>query len=830
MTRLFLLTAIYFLIIASGIVAQPVCRVTSYYEISDNEPLHHVCGILQDSNDMVWIASWGGMFSFDGTKFTVHDEQQTKSLGIAPGHSRGIEPCPTGDRWHLVGNPKECFHTDAFGTTWHITTSGQLLYRGGDGKEHVYSTVPPFEGYRGCFADKQGNWWVLCYYAIHKLEFSRQRLVPIPECEGKPLRCMYRFDDGSFWLCQRQNARVLVYASNGKLTGYLSKDGRIEKRPTDFHAPVYCIYSSKDGTIWLGTRGGGAYRLKPVIHGPAQGHQPVLDKQGGGKAFIVERIVSETNHSDDVYSICGDSRGRIWMATLNGGLSCVVRKSLQRPKAQKVAGYNYKEFPRCHSIAIRNDVLVVGTSEGLLVADVSVKDLPGVRFKVHRYHSNNNMGISSNLVDYVMFDNAGSLLVCTENGGLNICTSESLLDDKLHFEHIDNKNGLPDIAFAVAENRLDRLNKNGYGSSATSAQAYWVTSMYSISLVSRNEVNGQMETSRYGQDFFGGRFRFDEIAPLMLDRNRWIVSTDKGPMMLDTKGMTKKGFKPNIVVTLLRTGDTEIKYTKIPEQINLASDQRSFHIEFAALDYSNHGGINYYYRLNGSSKPWTPLGNSNTLSFADITPGKHTLEICSTNGQGQWTDNTINIVIDAEPRFGETIWALLLLIAVCMLCGWGVIYTITYVRRIKRKHNEMLAVYLSVIGKREETLATIQKDKEQDKDDAFIKKLMEYINRNLSDPNLRTEMIAEHMGVSLSTLSRMTKSQMGVTPGDFLYKARIRKAEIMLIEHRKLSVSEVAYRCGFNDPKYFSRCFKNEKKMSPTEYRNSTPHDSTGDK
>ena len=141
----------------------------------------------------------------------------------------------------------------------------------------------------------------------------------------------------------------------------------------------------------------------------------------------------------------------------------------------------------------------------------------------------------------------------------------------------------------------------------------------------------------------------------------------------------------------------------------------------------------------------------------------------------------------------------------------------------------MLAVYLSVIGKREETLATIQKDKEQDKDDAFIKKLMEYINRNLSDPNLRTEMIAEHMG-SLSTLSRMTKSQMGVTPGDFLYKARIRKAEIMLIEHRKLSVSEVAYRCGFNDPKYFSRCFKNEKKMSPTEYRNSTPHDSTGDK
>ena len=147
MTRQFIFTAIFILLSASGIVAQPVCRVTSYYETSDNEPLHHVCGILQDSNDMIWIASRGGMVSVEGTKFTVHDEQQTKSLGIAPGHSRGIEPCPTGDRWHLVGSPKECFHTDAFGTTWHITISGQLLYRGGDGKEHVYSTVSPFERY-----------------------------------------------------------------------------------------------------------------------------------------------------------------------------------------------------------------------------------------------------------------------------------------------------------------------------------------------------------------------------------------------------------------------------------------------------------------------------------------------------------------------------------------------------------------------------------------------------------------------------------------------------------------------------------------------------------
>ena len=80
--------------------------------------------------------------------------------------------------------------------------------------------------------------------------------------------------------------------------------------------------------------------------------------------------------------------------------------------------------------------------------------------------------------------------------------------------------------------------------------------------------------------------------------------------------------------------------------------------------------------------------------------------------------------------------------------------------------------------------------------------------------------IMNYMSVSLSTLTRNTKSLMGVTPGDFLFKARIRKAEILLIQQKYLSISDIAYNCGFNDPKYFSRCFKNETKLSPSEYRN----------
>jgi ligand-binding sensor domain-containing protein len=53
------------LIYVQTTIAQPVCHVSSYYNTSNNEPLHHVCGILQDKNGMIWIISWGGMFCFD---------------------------------------------------------------------------------------------------------------------------------------------------------------------------------------------------------------------------------------------------------------------------------------------------------------------------------------------------------------------------------------------------------------------------------------------------------------------------------------------------------------------------------------------------------------------------------------------------------------------------------------------------------------------------------------------------------------------------------------------------------------------------------------------
>lgn len=74
------------------------------------------------------------------------------------------------------------------------------------------------------------------------------------------------------------------------------------------------------------------------------------------------------------------------------------------------------------------------------------------------------------------------------------------------------------------------------------------------------------------------------------------------------------------------------------------------------------------------------------------------------------------------------------------------------------------------------------------------------------------------MGVSRSVLYIKIKQALGITPNNYIQNCRIEKAAQMLKSGND-NVSNVAYNCGFADPKYFSRCFKKAKGCTPTEYQ-----------
>ena len=105
-----------------------------------------------------------------------------------------------------------------------------------------------------------------------------------------------------------------------------------------------------------------------------------------------------------------------------------------------------------------------------------------------------------------------------------------------------------------------------------------------------------------------------------------------------------------------------------------------------------------------------------------------------------------------------------------------------------------------------------------DADNEMMKQLMAYLETHISDPDLKIEDLADAVHLGRSVFYGKIKSIVGMTPVDFVRHIRIQRAEELVIKSA-YSFSQIAYEVGFSDPKYFSKCFKKETGMTPSEYR-----------
>lgn len=105
-------------------------------------------------------------------------------------------------------------------------------------------------------------------------------------------------------------------------------------------------------------------------------------------------------------------------------------------------------------------------------------------------------------------------------------------------------------------------------------------------------------------------------------------------------------------------------------------------------------------------------------------------------------------------------------------------------------------------------------------DRSFVTKVLNHINKNLDDPELNVEVLAEEMYLSRSQLYRKIKALTGMTVNEFIRKVRLEKARQML-EQGSESISEVGFMVGFSSSSYFTKCFKSHFGMLPTEVKSS---------
>ncbi|WP_428232340.1 two-component regulator propeller domain-containing protein [Flavobacterium sp.] len=102
-------------------------------------------------------------------------------------------------------------------------------------------------------------------------------------------------------------------------------------------------------------------------------------------------------------------------------------------------------------------------------------------------------------------------------------------------------------------------------------------------------------------------------------------------------------------------------------------------------------------------------------------------------------------------------------------------------------------------------------------DEELLKKAFKIVEENISNEQFDIPFFCTELGVSRTMLFLKIKAWTNFTPNEFIHEIRLKRAA-QLLEQNKLNVSEISYKVGFNNPKYFSKCFQKKYGETPTQF------------
>jgi DNA-binding response OmpR family regulator/two-component sensor histidine kinase len=110
-------------------------------------------------------------------------------------------------------------------------------------------------------------------------------------------------------------------------------------------------------------------------------------------------------------------------------------------------------------------------------------------------------------------------------------------------------------------------------------------------------------------------------------------------------------------------------------------------------------------------------------------------------------------------------------------------------------------------------------------DEQLLKKAFKVVEENISNEQFDIPFFCSELGVSRTMLFTKIKAWTNFTPNEFIHEIRMKRAA-QLLEQNKINISQISYKVGFNNPKYFSKCFQKKFGETPTQYLNKFSNES----
>lgn len=728
------------------------------------------------------------------------------------------------------------------------------------------------------FQDSRGVLWVgTSGYGLYKVNFSsdKQTLSIEKNYRYDPLNIssipsdyIYSIHEDlqthSLWLGSRDGIGIMNMANEGTFINYK------ESNP-EHYLPVRevnTVFRDKNGLMWIGTKGTG------VFHTDTHARSfDVLYPRGNEKFFtdLISTLYIEENGASWIgfgYGVDYQSRDKkislipskrpyhisysptsqeVLLAIHDGGvMACQNGKIIHQYKTSNCGFIPHDLVYWVYEDHKGNWWL--GTYKGV-----------GVRYKDGREYCFNRMpGIDALLskeITCIMEDNDGSLWLATNNNGIVHVTGNMEQPETLHCQNYCMENKLlpvnTPLCFLLDKSGRIWVGTEGSGLCLYNVQDDCFESVHQAYNLPGDMV-GSMEEDNHGNLWLGtnqglarltitgeekGRVRTFTVADGLADnffnqnasfyRNgTFYFGCSRGIVTFDSEMMKEKHSDISLRITDILIDGKSLE--QIPEQqkskissftadytktLIIPSAYTNFTIRFASLTYNQPQLNKYAYRLQGFDTDWHYVNAANRNAYYSQLPaGEYVFELRATNENGDWGEmRTMEILI--EPPFWATWWAYLiyaLLTASFLgLIWWEIRRRLMLRNRKYLQKGETDKVHHIKL----QFFSNITSD-----DEKFLQDAIDCVNRHLDDPEFDVTQFVNEMATSRTTLHKKMKSLTGLNTTSFVRSIRLKAACKIMDENKNIRISDLAYKVGFNDPKYFSICFKKEFGMQPTEY------------
>lgn len=281
----------------------------------------------------------------------------------------------------------------------------------------------------------------------------------------------------------------------------------------------------------------------------------------------------------------------------------------------------------------------------------------------------------------------------------------------------------------------------------------------------------------------------------------------------------------------------------IARKLRIHESDKSFTLFFSALNYGCETQGVYLYRMKGYENEWVQLkAGQHSVRYSTLPAGDYKFEVKYIPSINSDKEQVISVEVQITPYFWKSWWFVALIII-----GIIALLQYAYVRRLnKMREEEVEALYRPIEAAMKESdepeklqsriqmilqnqkryqdsqKKSIEADRKMVEETMrpFMEEVMDVMEKNYDNSEFGVQELADALGISRSVLSKNLSKETGLPTAQFIRNYRLDISRKMMADKTSnRNITEIAYRVGFNDPKYFTRCFTKQFGISPTAYK-----------